>query len=352
MSCYSHWRFARVAAGKPEPAGFREHLAGCARCAAGLQLALARRWVESRAGAPAPFPAAHLAPAELLRLAQGGCAGPGGGRAVAHLAGCEACRALLAGFARAAREIDSGAVVQPAAAGLREARALWSRAGSASPASAGVPYASAGNPVTICLLADDSGSMAGRASEEATESIRDFVSLMQSSCAGRGSCFRLLLVKFGDFPSVLVDRVPILDVDLRRITLAGTSGGTDMAGALELAASRLAAAAARPGALPPLVLLYSDGRPTGPDPRPAGRLLKNMAYPAGQHPLLVTCGLGTADDSLLQGLASSPRHYRRLDRPAELRQFLRLVGTSMSTAASGGGAGSAAWDGISEALAA
>jgi hypothetical protein len=77
-----------------------------------------------------------------------------------------------------------------------------------------------------------------------------------------------------------------------------------------------------------------------------------MAYPAGQHPLLVTCGFGAADDSLLQGLASSPRHYRRLNRPAELRQFLTLVGTSVSTATTGGGAAPAAWHGISEALAA
>ncbi|MCP5518849.1 MAG: VWA domain-containing protein [Verrucomicrobiales bacterium] len=205
--------------------------------------------------------------------------------------------------------------------------------------------------MTICLLADDSQSMAGQAAAEATEAIRDFVALLQSSCAGRGSCFRLLLIKFGDFPTVLSDSLPILDLDPQRIEIAGTSGGTDIAGALELAGRRFSTSASAAGALPPLVLLYSDGRPTGADPLPVSQEIKAMAYPAGQHPLLVTCGFGEADETLLRSLATSSDHYRRLSHPSEIRQFLTIVGTSVSTVTTEGRPTEAVWLGLGRALA-
>jgi hypothetical protein len=67
--------------------------------------------------------------------------------------------------------------------------------------------------------------------------------------------------------------------------------------------------------------------------------------------LLVTCGFGEADETLLRGLATSPEHYKRLSRPAELRQFLNLVGSSVSTVATEGRPTQAVWHGIGRALA-
>lgn len=351
MGCYSRWRLNRVAAGSQEPSGFREHLAACERCRIGLDMAIAARWAKSRL-VPRPLsPTDHLTPEAMLQLTERKLSGRRRQRAITHLAGCEPCRAQFAGFLKAAQALDAGATVQPIADGLRHARALWRQATSRPADSDAIPRASVKNPVTICLLADDSQSMAGEPAAEATEAIRDFVSLLQSSCAGRGSYFHLLLVKFGDFPTVLANALPILDVDPRQIELAGTSGGTDIAGALELARSRLSTSAASAGALPPLLLLYSDGRPTGPDPGLVSRQIKALSYPADQHPLLVTCGFGEADEALLQGLATSPEHYKRLNRPAELRQFLSLVGSSVSTVAAEGRSASALRRGIGRALA-
>jgi uncharacterized protein YegL len=252
---------------------------------------------------------------------------------------------------QAAQALDADRAVQPVTEGLRRARDLWLQATRLPTGPAAIPRASVKNPMPICLLADDSQSMAGEPAAEATEAIRDFVTLLQSSCAARGSFFHLFLVKFGDFPKVLFDHCPILEVDPKQIELDGTSGGTDVAGALALAHRRFSTSASSASSVPPLVLLYSDGRPTGPDPMPVSQQIKTLDYAAGQHPLLVTCGFGEADDTLLRGLATSPDHYKRLNRPAELRQFLSLVGSSVSTVTTEGRPIPSVWHGLGRALA-
>ena len=112
MGCYSRWRLNRVAAGSPEPAGFREHLGACEICRGGLDVALAVRWASLQAMPRRDLPSVHLDPKQMLGLLEDAVSERRQQQVIAHLAGCEPCRAQFADFVRAAQDLDSGAAVR------------------------------------------------------------------------------------------------------------------------------------------------------------------------------------------------------------------------------------------------
>ena len=194
------------------------------------------------------------------------------------------------------------------------------------------PRVTSKNPLQVALVADDSGSMSGKPAQDVTEGIRDFVAKLQSFGRGEKSYFRLLFVKFGDQPTVVQDFADILTVRPDQLQVAGNSGSTNMDRALELVAQKLESHAPTSELEPaPLVIFWSDGHNTGGDPLSAARRIKGLTCPCGRTALLVTCGFGQPDSSLLQAIATSPEHYKELKSVEELQVFLGNIGTLVTT---------------------
>jgi uncharacterized protein YegL len=325
---YSLRKLHRIARGRRPPARFWEHLAACQHCRDLFGLALA---AQGAAAPHPPLPASgpHLTVTDLLTTLAGTASEKERQVAWEHLLQCDDCRSQLRDWGQTAAELAAGAELQPDAARARRARQLWHAAAGSGPVPA-PRRLSPKNPMTICLVADDSHSMAGAPAHEVTESIRDFIVMLQSAGGGDRSYFRLLLIKFGDFPALLHDRTPILDIDPQQIELTGNSGGTDIAAALELVHQALAGESRTDPAFAPLVVLFSDGAPTGADLVPWAERIKAPVDPAGQRPVLVTCGLGQADKGLLRKVATSTEHYKDLASPFEFRQFLAAMGSTVT----------------------
>ena len=331
---YSLRRLERIVQGRRLPTRFWEHLAACQQCRDLFGLVLATQEPADSSRPPA-MAGRHIEVTDHLGFLSGTISPRQRDEIARHLLACDECRGQLAELGQAASDLATGTDVQPNLARVYRARQLWQQASGAAPATTRRP--SSKNPMTICIVADDSQSMAGAPSREVTESIRDFVTMIQAAGDGARSYFRLLLVKFGDFPSVIYDRTPILDIDAQQIELSGASGGTDIAAALELVDEKLTRDSRHANAVSPLVVLFSDGSATGADPVPWAKRIKSIGYPAGQVPLLVTCGLGQADKGLLQQVATSTEHYKDLTSPGEFREFLTAVGSTVSNFATEGG---------------
>ena len=336
MANYSLRKLKKMAAGGPQPQGFRDHLDTCEQCRALFDLACAGLLATSPTRTRDAGEDDHVPFDDLMSFLGGSLTDKRRDRVLAHLAQCDSCRSELAELANAAADLDQGLHVQAAASRTRKARELWSRAGTDAAPSRKRNRVSGKNPMTVCIIADDSKSMAGDPACEVTQSIRDFLVMLQAACQGRRSYFQVLLLKFGDFPHVIHDFAPVLDIDPDEIELTGQSGGTDMGAALELACQKLSnGGAALPG-VPPLVLFCSDGANSGADPLPWAERIKSLESESGEGPFFVTCGFGEVDKPLLQQIATSPDHFKDLRSPFELRQFLAEIGSTVTSLATEG----------------
>ena len=98
-------------------------------------------------------------------------------------------------------------------------------------------------PQLVCVLADNSGSMAQQKAQAATEGIREMIMECQSRGPGGPdrSYFKLLLIRFGDEAVIdpLCDMTPMRMIDPDQVEIDGRGGDTDITGALELALIRL-----------------------------------------------------------------------------------------------------------------
>ena len=135
-------------------------------------------------------------------------------------------------------------------------------------------------PQLVCVLADNSGSMAQQKAQAATEGIREMIMECQSRGPGGPdrSYFKLLLIRFGDEALVdpLCDMAPVRMIDPDLVQIDGRGGDTDITGALQLALIRLRLYMQGLQNHPehaehplPLVLLFSDGQHnigSGPEP--------------------------------------------------------------------------------------
>ena len=334
MTHYSLRKLKKIVAGGREPVGFREHLEGCAECQQLLDLARAAAGGKPQAAPQAT--AAHLSFEALMGLLGGALSAKERQRAEAHLAVCDQCRRELAELTRAASALEAGTHVQAAPGRMRRARELWTLAQPTSAADRRRRRVSHKNPMAICIVVDDSTSMAGDSARDVTDAIRDFLVMLQAACHGQRSYFSILLVKFGDFAHVVQDFTPVLDVDPNEIEFSGASGGTDMAAALELVFGKLSDATRQVPPVPPLVLFCSDGSNSGADPLPWADRIKDLKCASGEPSFLVTCGFGEADKALLQKIATSPSHYKDLASPFELRQFLAEIGSTVTSLATEG----------------
>ncbi|MCP5518848.1 MAG: VWA domain-containing protein [Verrucomicrobiales bacterium] len=185
----------------------------------------------------------------------------------------------------------------------------------------------------MILIADDSGSMSGQPAQQVTEGLQDFIAKLQSFGRGEKSYFRILFVKFGDQPHVVHEFADVLQIPADGFKVSGDSGCTNMDEALEMVATKMEQHRLQSELDPaPLVIFWSDGQNTGGDPLPAAQRIKAIQCPCGRAPLVVTCGFGEAERELLEGIATSPEHFKPFQSAQELEVFLGNVGTLVTTA--------------------
>jgi uncharacterized protein YegL len=197
-------------------------------------------------------------------------------------------------------------------------------------------------PQLVCVLADNSGSMARQKAQAATEGIREMIMECQSRGPGGPdrSYFKLLLIRFGDEAVIdpLCDMTPIRMIDPDLIEIDGRGGETDITGALELAWIRLNLYMQGLQRHPeraehplPLVLLFSDGgHNLGSGPQPVAAEIKRLNLDS--EPVViavagVSVGNAQPDEQTLREIAS-PDCYVHITNAGALTTFISSVGSS------------------------
>jgi uncharacterized protein YegL len=197
-------------------------------------------------------------------------------------------------------------------------------------------------PQLVCVLADNSGSMAREKAQAATDGIREMIMECQSRGPGgpERSYFKLLLIRFGDEAVIdpLCDMTPVRMIDPELIELDGRGGETDITGALELALIRLKVYMQGLQRHPehaehplPLVLLFSDGgHNLGSGPQPVADDIKRLNLDG--EPIViavagVSVGKAQPDEKTLREIAS-PECYVHITDAQALTAFIGSVGSS------------------------
>ena len=199
-------------------------------------------------------------------------------------------------------------------------------------------------PQLVCVLADNSGSMAGEKAQAATQGIRE----MLMECQSRGpegpdrSYFKLLLIRFDHEAVVdlLCSMTPVRKIDPDRVSIDGRGGQTDITAALELTLLRLKpymqALQQHPERAEhplPLVLLFSDGEHNvGSGPRPVAEEIKRLNLD-GEPVVIAVAGVSVGNEHpdvarsarLPRRNATStlptPRRWRRSSRRSAVREL-------------------------------
>ncbi|MCX5647470.1 MAG: VWA domain-containing protein [Phycisphaerae bacterium] len=197
-------------------------------------------------------------------------------------------------------------------------------------------------PQLVCVLADNSGSMAQQKAQAATEGIREMIMECQSRGPGGPdrSYFKLLLIRFGEEAVIdpLCDMMPIRMIDPDCVEIDGRGGDTDITGALELALIRLRLYMQGLQRHPeraehplPLVLLFSDGEHNlGSGPQPVAAEIKSLNLD-GDPVVIAVAGVSVGnawpDDKTLREIAS-PDCYVHITNTQALAAFISSVGSS------------------------
>jgi uncharacterized protein YegL len=197
-------------------------------------------------------------------------------------------------------------------------------------------------PQLVCVLADNSGSMAGEKARAATQGIREMV----MECQARGpagperSYFKLLLVRFDSAAAIdpLCDLTPVRAIDPDRIEVLGNGGSTNITDALRLTLERLRPymqglqdhpeRAEHPV---PLVVLFSDGQHNvGAPPQPVAAEIKQLSLD-GDPVIIAAAGVSVGneqpDEKTLREVAS-PECYVHITNAQALTAFISSVGSS------------------------
>jgi uncharacterized protein YegL len=197
-------------------------------------------------------------------------------------------------------------------------------------------------PQLVCVVADNSGSMAGHKAEAATQGIREMI----MECQSRGpegpdrSYFQLLLIRFDDEAVIdpRCDMTPVRKIDPDQVAIDGTGGQTDITAALELVLMRLVPYMNRLQQHPereehplPLVLLFSDGEHNvGTGPGPAAAQIKALSLD-GEPVVVAVAGVSVGaeqpDERTLREIASR-ECYVHITRAQALSVFISSVGSS------------------------
>jgi uncharacterized protein YegL len=194
----------------------------------------------------------------------------------------------------------------------------------------------------VCVLADNSGSMAGEKARAATNGIREMI----MECQSRGpagperSYFKFLLVRFGTNAAIdpSCDLAPVRKIDPDHVSIAGDGGSTNITEALRIALDRLQPYMQTLQEHPeraehpiPLVILFSDGQHNeGPAPQPVAEQIKRLSLD-GEPVVIAAAGVSIGgdrpDEKTLREIAS-PECYVDIKDAQVLSRFIASVGSS------------------------
>lgn len=192
------------------------------------------------------------------------------------------------------------------------------------------------SPMHMVLIADDSGSMKGDPAAAATKAIHAWVNELYVATRGKKPYFRFSLISFGSTPTVVAEALDVRDIDVKPFVLDGSSGRTNLVAALAAARQIVSRDGATAEHCPPVVFLFTDGKPTDENGHETP-LATNAALAEAQalkatplvcgSPFIVALGFGEASDAFLSQVASTPGLYRRLKSAQELIALLPDIGT-------------------------
>lgn len=191
----------------------------------------------------------------------------------------------------------------------------------------------AARPLHFFIIADCSGSMAADGKMQAlNNAIRETIPhLVDVAGQNPHATVKVRAIAFSSGARWHVEQpVPVESLVWRDLT---TGGYTDLGAALDLLAPQLAPPHMEERALPPAILLISDGMPTD-DYRPAlGRFLDE---PLGRRAVRMAVGIGRdADLEVLERFVGSSEHGAlTANNPEQLARMIRWASTHASRVAS------------------
>ncbi len=192
----------------------------------------------------------------------------------------------------------------------------------------------AGRPLNIIWLLDCSGSMAeGGKIEALNNAIREVIPAMRKAAEGNPEVqFYVRAIRFASGASWHV-ATPTLLSDFKWVDLQA-EGETDMGQAFALLAEDFRNIPQSARALPPQIVLISDGKPTDDW---KGALQALLSIPWGQRAIRQAIAIGQDADyeTLKRFVDNIERPVLRADNAEQLVRYFRYVSTSVAAASVG-----------------
>ena len=185
----------------------------------------------------------------------------------------------------------------------------------------------ANRPLHVFWMVDCSSSMAGDRIGAVNHAIQECIEPMREEAAGNPNAqLYIHTLKFASGASwVTAEPVPIEEFAWEDVE---ASGITDMGKAFELLAGQLSMPPMPARALPPVIVLLSDGNPTDDWKRPLEKLLK---MPWGKKAVKVAIAIGKdAVRSVLEAFTGNPEAVLDAGNPEVLTHFIKWASTVAS----------------------
>jgi uncharacterized protein YegL len=191
----------------------------------------------------------------------------------------------------------------------------------------------ASRPLHFIWIVDCSGSMMGEKIGTVNHAIQSTIPEMASAADNNPNAELLIrALKFSSGASwVTVDPVPIEKYAWNDLTAGGT---TDMGKAFHLLAAQLKIPPMSERALPPVLVLLSDGQPTDDYKRPLNELLD---LPWGKKAVRIAISIGQdANDAVLREFTGNSELVLQANNPQDLVKMIRWASTAASAVSAPG----------------
>lgn len=186
----------------------------------------------------------------------------------------------------------------------------------------------ANRPLHFFWMVDCSSSMSGDKIGAVNHAIQECIEPMREEAAGNPNAqLYIRTLKFASGASwVTAEPVPIEEFAWEDVE---ANGITDLGKAFELLAGQLSMPPMPARALPPVIVLLTDGYPTDDWKRPLEKLLK---MPWGKKAVKVAIAIGKdADRSVLEAFTGNPEAVLDAGNPEILTHFIKWASTVAST---------------------
>lgn len=185
----------------------------------------------------------------------------------------------------------------------------------------------ANRPLHFFWMVDCSSSMSGDKIGAVNHAIQECIEPMREEAAGNPNAqLYIRTLKFASGASwVTAEPVPIEEFAWEDVE---ANGITDLGKAFELLAGQLSMPPMPARALPPVIVLLTDGYPTDDWKRPLEKLLK---MPWGKKAVKVAIAIGKdADRSVLEAFTGNPEAVLDAGNPEILTHFIKWASTVAS----------------------